>query len=95
MATNPQGTAEKMLNDLGKRIDELIRDLHEAKDKATVEYAEEIEELKRGRDKVQEEIDEFRERHKERFHEIEVRLERAGAELKNAFEAAFGKKPKA
>lgn len=92
MATNPQGTAEKMLKDLGKRIDELIVDLHEAKDKASVEYAEQIEELKKGRDKVQSEIDEFRERHKERFDEIEGSLERAGKELKNAFENVFKKR---
>jgi arginyl-tRNA synthetase len=94
MATNPQGTAEKMLKDLGRRIDELIVDLHEAKDKASVEYAKEIEELKKGRDKVQSEIDEFRERHKERFDEIEESLERAGRELRNAFETAFKRKEK-
>ena len=92
MSKNPQGSAEKMLKDLGQRIDELIRDLHEAKDKASVEYADQIDELKRGRDKIQSEIDEFREKHKERFEEVEDRLEAAGQELKKAFEAAFTRK---
>ncbi len=92
MSRNPQGSAEKMLKDLGHRIDELIRDLHEAKDKAKVEYADQINDLKRGRDKIQSEIDEFRERHKERFDEVEDRLEAAGKELRKAFDAAFTKK---
>lgn len=92
MRRNPQGNAEKMLKDLGQRIDELIRDLHEAKDRAKVEYADQIDDLKRGRDKIQSEIDEFRERHKERFDEIEERLEAAGGELKKAFDAAFARK---
>ena len=92
MSTNPQGSAEKMLRDLGKRIDELIGDLHVAKDKAKVEYADQIDDLKRGRDKIQSEIDEFRERHKERFDEIEERLDAAGKELKKAFDAAFARK---
>ncbi len=92
MSTNPQGSAEKMLQDLGKRVDELIKDLHEAKDKAKVEYADQIDDLKKGRDKIQSEIDEFRERHKERFDEIETRLDAAGKELKKAFDAAFAKK---
>ena len=92
MSTNPQGSAEKMLKDLGHRIDELIRDLHEAKDKAKVEYADQIDDLKKGRDKIQSEIDEFRERNKDRFDEVEERLEAAGKELRKAFETAFAKK---
>lgn len=91
MTTKTQGSAEKMMKDLGKRIDELIEDLKVAKDKAKVEFADEIEELKRNRDVLESEIKGFREKHKDRFDEAERSLQKAGKEIKKAFDDIFKK----
>lgn len=93
MGRKSEGKAEKMFKDIGKKIDELLQDVHEAKEKAKVEYAEQIDELKRNGETLKKGIDDFRETHKDRLDEVESSLERAGRELKHAFEAAFSKKP--
>jgi peptidoglycan hydrolase CwlO-like protein len=92
MTTNAQGNAEKFMQDLGKRLDAMISDLHNLKEKAKTDYADEIEELKKKGDTIREEIDEFREKHKDRFDEIHDRLDRAAQELGKAIEAAFRRK---
>ena len=92
MTTNAQGNAEKFMQDLGKRLDAMIGDLHNLKEKAKTDYADEIEELKKKGDTIRGEIDEFREKHKDRFDEIHERLDRAAQELGKAIEAAFRKK---
>ena len=92
---NTQGTAEKMFKDIGKKIDELIQDLNEAKDQAKVEYADRIDEIKRNAETLKEEFFNFKETHKDRWEEAETNLEKAGRELKKAFDVLFSKKPKA
>lgn len=94
MEEQPHGKAEKMFKDIGKKIDELIKDLDEAKERAKVEYADQIEELKRNGETIKNEFNSFKENRKERWEEVETSLEKAGRELKNAFEAVFSKKDK-
>jgi len=91
MSTNTQGNAEKFMQDMGKRLDELMEDLNAFKDRAKVEYADEIEELKRNKDTLKEEFNEFREKHSDRIDEIQSRLENAASELGKAIEATFKK----
>ena len=92
MTTNAQGNAEKFMQDLGKKLDGLMEDLEDFKEKAKTDYADEIEELKKKGSKIRADIDEFREKHKDRFDEIHDRLEKAAQELGKAIEAAFRKK---
>ncbi len=92
MTTNTQGNAEKIMTDLGKKLDAMIEDLHNLKEKAKADYADEIEELKKKGDTLRGEIDDFREKHKDRFDEVHDRLDRAARELGKAIEAAFRKK---
>ncbi|UII23223.1 hypothetical protein [Fulvivirga ligni] len=92
MKTEQQGRAEKMFQDIGKGIDGLIEDLHKAKERAKVEYADEINELKRSGDKLNEEINNFRNNNKDKFDDVEKSLQKAAHELRNAFETMFKKK---
>ena len=94
MSTNTQGSAEKFMQDMGKKLDELMEDLNAFKERAKVEYADEMEELKRNKDTLKEEFEGFREKHSDRFDEIQTSLENAARELGKAVEAAFRKKQK-
>lgn len=92
MEKESKGKAENLLKDIGKKIDELIEDLKVAKDQAKVDYADRIEELKKNAETLKGEFNTFKETHKDRWDEAEASLEKAGKELKNAFEAVFSKK---
>lgn len=94
MKKKPEGKAEKMFTDIGRRIDELIRDLQGAKNQAKVDYADRIEEIKRNAETLKKEFTNFKETHKDRWEEAESNLERAGEELKKAFDALFTKRAK-
>ena len=92
MGRKPEGKAEKMFKNIGKKIDELLADLKEAGTHAEEEYADRIEELKHSGEKLKEEFSNFREKHKDRIDEVEHDLKKAGNDLKNAFNAAFKKR---
>lgn len=92
MGRKPEGSAEKMFKRLGKRIDELVKDIEGATDRAKEEYADRFEELKRNKETLKNEFGDFKERNKDRWEEVETSFERAGQEIKNAFKAAFKKK---
>lgn len=94
MGRPPEGKAEKMFKDIGKKIDELLKDLNTAKDEAKVEYADRIEELKRNAEKLKSEFHHFKDTHKDRWEEAESSLEKAGKELIHAFESVFKKSDK-
>ena len=94
MSEKESGKAENMFRDLGKRIDELLADLHQAKEKAKVEFDDQIEELKRNKETLKQEYDGFKERNKQQLDDIEGSLERAGKELKHAFKSVFSMRVK-
>lgn len=94
MAKKDQGQAEKMFKDIGKKIDELIKDLQQAKGQAKVDYADQIEELKQNAETLKTAFNNFKKDHKHRWDEAETNLHKAGSELKNAFNTLFSKKSK-
>lgn len=87
-----EGKAENKFKNLGKKIDEMMGDLADLRENMKDKYGDRWEEINRNKDKLESEISEFRERHKSRFDEAERSMEKAGAEIKNAFEAIFSKK---
>jgi phage host-nuclease inhibitor protein Gam len=92
MGRKPEGSAEKMFKNLGKKIDALLQELNETKNQATEEYADNIEELKRNGASLKKGLHDIKENHKEQWEEVEGSLKNAGEELKNAFNATFSKK---
>ena len=92
MGRKPEGTAEKAFKQLGKKIDQLLVDARGLKDKAAHEFEDSIEELKRNRDSIEEEIQRLKK--DERWTEAKQHLENAGKEIKKAFDKAFSKNRK-
>ncbi|MBL3656578.1 sll1863 family stress response protein [Fulvivirga sediminis] len=92
MESKTQGKAEKVFQDIGKGIDELIKDLHRAKEKMEVEYEDEINELKRNKETLKSEFKDFKENNKGKWDEVEKSLHNAAKEVQNAMEALFKKK---
>ncbi|MDH5366778.1 MAG: hypothetical protein OEW67_07310 [Cyclobacteriaceae bacterium] len=92
MGRNPEGKAEKMFKKIGKNIDKLLSQLDNAKGDAKVEYADRIEELKRNGEKLKEEVNKFKDNHKEVLNDIEKGFEKVGKEFKDVVEKTFKKK---
>lgn len=92
MGRKPEGTAEKMFKRFGKKLDGLLSDLDKATDKAKEDYADRFEELKKNKETLKKEFGEFKEKHKDKWEEIESGFERAGRDIKDAFNNAFSKK---
>ena len=86
------GNAENSFRKFGKKIDALIEELKDMKERAKVEYADQIDELKRNKETLKKEWDEFSQNDK--WDVVEEKLENAGREMKEAFKAAFKKKEK-
>jgi hypothetical protein len=88
METQDEGKAEKTFKSFGKKVDEFVVELNEAAGRMEKEFQQKYEELKVSAEKLKNEAD-----NKERWKEVEGSLKKAGDELKNAFTAAFKKKP--
>jgi ElaB/YqjD/DUF883 family membrane-anchored ribosome-binding protein len=89
---NQEGRAQKLLNDLGKKIDELTRKMVEKAKESGFDADKEIEKLKKERDKLEEEFKEFKERNNPRWQEMLDHLENAGQEIVKAAESIFKKR---
>ena len=91
MGRKPEGTAEKLFKDFGKKVDGWIQEIKEVKDQAEDKYADRIEELKRNGETLKEEFDQFKERHKDDIDNIESKFRKAGDELSDVFKRTFGR----
>ncbi|MEO1052873.1 MAG: hypothetical protein AAFX87_19720 [Bacteroidota bacterium] len=91
MERTSKGKAEDAFKEIGKKIDSLINDLDEAKKQWAEQNQDKIEELKRNRDTLIQEFDDFKENHKDKWEAVEQSLEKAGNELKDAFNKLFSK----
>ncbi len=89
---NQEGRAQKLLNDLGKKIDELTRKMVEKAKESGFDADKEIEKLKKERDKLEEEFKEFKERNNPRWQEMLDHLENAAQEIVKAAESIFKKR---
>lgn len=94
MENQKQGSAEKLLTDFGKKIDELIEKAKAKSEGIDDKFEEGVDELKRGWDKFDGEVKNFTEEHKDKFKEVGLQIEKAAHELKKAVEVAFSKSKK-
>lgn len=92
MSTDHQGQVEKILKELGKRIDELIFEAKNAKDEIRDDIEEKIQELKKKKSKLDDEYQSFKDKNEGKWEEIKTHLGAAAEEIKMAAEAAFRKK---
>lgn len=91
MGRKPEGKAEKSFKNFGKKLDSYIEDLKIYKEKFSEEYSDQIDELKRNRDTLEKEFQDFKE--SDRWSKVEEKLENAANEVRDAFKQAFKKKP--
>ncbi|MEN8247698.1 MAG: hypothetical protein ABFS32_02100 [Bacteroidota bacterium] len=89
MGRNPEGNAEKMFKNFGKKVDSFILELKEAKGNSSEEFQQRLDELKKSKDSLEEKFKEFREENKDKWDDVQSELERAGQEFKKAVNNLF------
>lgn len=82
-----QGSAEKAFKNFGKRLDDFMVEVSEAKEHLQKELKSRFEELKESAEEIKKQA-----KDKERWKEVEASLKKAGEELNNAVKSAFKKK---
>ncbi len=87
MNNEQEGKTEAAFKNFGKKVDQFVEELDEASQRLNKEFQEKYEELKTSAEQLREEA-----KNKDRWKEVEANLQKAGEELKKAFEAAFRKK---
>ncbi|HNP19187.1 MAG TPA: hypothetical protein PKL31_12180 [Fulvivirga sp.] len=92
MGRKPEGSAENLFKNLGKKIDELIEDIKTGADK--VRHSERFEELKRNGETLKKEFREFKDSNKDVIDRVDKSFEKAGKEIREAFDRAFKKEGK-
>ena len=88
---SPEGRAQRFLSDLGQKIDALTAKIKDKAQEKGVEVDAEIAKLKRERDKLEREFQEFKTRNEPRWKQMLEHLENAGQEILRAGEALFKK----
>ena len=83
--------AEKILKDLGQKIDELIDRAKSGEVREDIDEA--IEALKKQRDKFEEKMKDIKEKNEPKVQEAKVHLRSAMEELNQAFQKMFRKGP--
>lgn len=91
MAKSKPGQVEEILQELGKKIDILIADAKTATDDIRDDIEEKIEELKSRKQKIEDEVEEFKKENDGKWSEIKLHLHKAAEEIRKAAEAAFKK----
>lgn len=87
MGRRPEGKAENLFKNLGKRIDELLKEIKDAGQKA--KNSERFEELKRNGETLKRDFENFRDNNKGIIDDLEKGIDRVGNDLKEAFDKAF------
>ncbi|MEQ6119938.1 hypothetical protein [Reichenbachiella sp. MALMAid0571] len=92
METDHQGQVEKILKELGKKIDHLIAETKDASGEIRDDLEEKIKEFKSKKWKMEEEYQDFKAKNEGKWEEIKTHLSGAALELENAVKATFNKK---
>jgi predicted nucleic acid-binding Zn-ribbon protein len=85
MEKEQAGKVEEMLRELGKKIDVLIEEAKEAKDDLRDDIEEKINEFKKKKEKVEEDLSNYKK--EERWQEAKSHFTSAISELKHAIES--------
>ena len=93
MGRKPEGTAENLFKNLGKKIDELVEDVKTGSE--SIRHSERFEELKRNGDKLKKDFEDFKDNHKDVIKDIEESFDRAKNEIKKAFSKSAKNKKEA
>ncbi|MEQ8925345.1 MAG: hypothetical protein RLO81_05995 [Fulvivirga sp.] len=89
MGRRPEGKAEHLFKNLGKKIDELISDVKKGTDDPR--FKDRFEELKRNGEKLKNEFKTFKDEHQDIFDDIDKSFEKAGEEIRKTFNETFNR----
>jgi len=92
MDKDHQGQVEKILKEMGQKIDQLIAETKDASGEIRDDLEEKIKEFKSKKWKMEEEYNDFKSKNEGKWEEIKTHLSGAALELENAVKAAFKKK---
>jgi ElaB/YqjD/DUF883 family membrane-anchored ribosome-binding protein len=84
----------EMFTELGRNIESLLQKAGTSKEKIDESMNARIEELKRSRDMLERELDQFKEQNRGSFEKIEKGLKRGSEEVKKMLDDLFGDKKK-
>jgi len=82
-----KGQVENLLQELGKKIDEMVEEVKEVKDDLRDEFEEKIDDLKERKQKLQSDFEEFKSQDK--WQETKDHFSKALDELKLAIKTAM------
>lgn len=91
MKEENKGKVEKVLQDLGKSIDELISKAKNSKGSFKKELEVRIEELKRNKKTLETEFEKFRKEHASDMDQFEKSAQQAAAEVKKSIDNLVSK----
>jgi flagellar hook-basal body complex protein FliE len=86
------GKAEKIFSEIGKKIDEIIENTKENRQEIKQDLKEKFEDLKKSKEKLEEEFKTFTSDKDGKWTEVKIHLEKALDEVKNAIDSVFKKK---
>ena len=86
-----KGTAEELLTKLGNKIDQLVKQARNSDYAQKIELEKRIEELKKTRDQLESDIDNFLKEHEGEWRDIEKRGEEFLGEVREAMENFLGR----
>lgn len=92
MSSEAQNQIEKILKELGQKIEHLVTEARGATGEMRDEIEESIKSLKKRRENLEQEYEEFKKKNEGKWEEIKSHLTNAADEIKLAAEAVFKKK---
>lgn len=82
---NKQGKAEEFFSKAGKKIDELFSEISHSNISEKLELKERLEELKRNKESLEKDFDNFTEENKEVIKDIKNSFEESFEDIKSMF----------
>ena len=89
MANDTKGQVEKILAELGKKIDQLIVETKSASGDVREDVEKKIKELKKKKEKLEEDFESYKGKNEGKWQDAKSHLSSAAQELKKAIEAMF------
>lgn len=86
-----EGSTEKILKSVGRKIDELINKAKQNSEGLDEKLDNGMDELRKSWQKIDKEFKDFTEENKDKFKDAGTEIEKAAQDLKKSVEAAFRK----
>jgi Sec-independent protein translocase protein TatA len=93
MESEKRGKIEQLLMELGRKMDQLIHEAKHATGDLQQDFSEKMEEMNKSREKLEQELKDFTQ-DEAKWKEVQIRLQNAAHEIRQAVELSLKRKPK-